>query len=50
MRELRARAETYRHQIAQWGANPPDAAQRRALAELVDALHAKVREAAAKIR
>lgn len=47
-RALRAKAETYRAQIAAWIARPPTEAQREALGELLDALRAKAREAAAK--
>jgi hypothetical protein len=49
MRELRAKAETYRDQIAQCAASSPNDAQRTALGELLDALRANVREAAANV-
>jgi hypothetical protein len=47
-RELRAMAEAYRQQIAQWGARPPNDVQREALGELLTELLAKVHEAASK--
>jgi hypothetical protein len=40
-------ADTYREQIAQWAISAPNDAQRDALRELLNALRAKVRDAAA---